>query len=105
MAAAIAQPVLHGVDVASSYSTPTAAPPPGQPDIEYAPNYAKFQARSERRLQTETLQTSVPDGFPEQLSGDMVWEGDKLAETYDWTYVLSEEQLIEIDAALKHFKC
>lgn len=105
MAAAIAQPVLHGVDVASSYSTPTAAPPPGQPDIEYAPNYAKFQARSERRLKTETLQTSVPDGFPEQLSGDMVWEGNELAETYDWTYVLSEEQLIEIDAALKHFKC
>lgn len=105
MAAAIEQPVLHPVDVASSYFTPTAAPPPGQPDIEYAPNYAKFQARGERRMKTETLPTSVPEGFPEQLSGDMVWEGDKLAETYDWTYVLSEEQLFEIEVALKHFKC
>lgn len=105
MAAAIAHPVLHPVDVASSYSTPTAAPPPGQPDIEYAPNYAKFQARSERRSKTESLQTSVPDGFPKLLSGDMVWEGDKLAEMYDWTYVLSEDQLIEIDVALKQFKC
>lgn len=105
MAASIAHRVLHNADVASSYFTPTATPPPGQPDIEYAPSYAKFQARTERRLKTETLQTSVPDGFPEQLFGDMVWEGDKLAETYDWTYLLSEDQLIEIDGALKHFKC
>lgn len=105
MAASIAQRVLHPVDVASSYFTPTAAPPPGQPDIEYAPNYAKFQSRTERRLKTEDLPTSVPDDFPEQLSGDMVWEGAKLAETYDWTYVLREDQLIEIDAALKHFQC
>jgi hypothetical protein len=47
----------------------------------------------------------VPEGFPDQLQGDMVWEGDTLAETYDWTYVLSEEQLAEIDEAVKHFQC
>lgn len=105
MATAVAQPVVHPVGVASSYSTPSAAPPPGQPDIEYAPNYAKFKARGERRMKTETLPTSIPEGFPHQLQGDMVWEGEKLAESYDWTYVLSEEQLDEINDAVSHFKC
>ena len=99
MAAAVANPV------ASSFPTPTAPPPPGQPDISYAPDYAKFQARAAQRVKTERLPTSVPEGFPDQLKGDMVWEGDTIAETYDWTYVLSEEQLAEIDEAVKHFKC
>lgn len=105
MATAVAQPVAHPVGVASSYSTPSAAHPPGQPDIEYAPDYAKFQARSERRIKDETLPTSVPEGFPDQLQGDMVWDGEKLAESYDWTYVLTGDQLTEIDEALKHFQC
>lgn len=98
MATAVANPV------ASSFPTPTAEAPPGQPDIIYAPDYAKFQARAARRVATERLPTTVPEGFPDQLQGDMVWEGDTLAETYDWTYVLSEEQLAEIDEAVKHFK-
>lgn len=91
--------------VATSFPTPVAKPPPGQPDIQYAPDYAKYQARAARRVQTETLPTSVPDGFPDKLDGDMVWEGETVAQTYDWTYVLSEDQLAEIDQALKHFKC
>lgn len=99
MAAAVAHPV------SSSFPTPTAAPPPGQPDIQYAPDYAKYEARGARRVQAEKLPTSVPEGFPDQLHGDMVWEGETLAETYDWTYVLNEGQLAEIDEAVKHFKC
>lgn len=106
MATVLSQPVSHPIGVASSYSTPSAAGgPPGQPDIDYAPDYEKFKARAERRVKTETLPTSVPEGYPEQLQGDMVWEGETLAETYDWTYVLNEEQLAEIDEAVKHFKC
>ncbi|KAF3764193.1 hypothetical protein M406DRAFT_62540 [Cryphonectria parasitica EP155] len=90
--------------VSASFLTPTAAAPPGQPDIQYAPDYEKYQARGARRLQTEKLPTSVPEGFPDQLTGDMVWEGETLAETYDWTYVLKEDQLAEIDEAVQHFK-
>lgn len=86
-------------------ATPAAAAPPGQPDIAYAPDYQKWQARAAWRLASEDLPKTVPEGFPNQLSGDLVWEGDKLAETYDWTYVLSEDQLAEIDRAKKHFKC
>jgi hypothetical protein len=85
-------------------TTLTAAPPPGQPDIEYAPNYKKYQERTARRLNEGKLPTSVPDGFPTQLTGDLVWDGDSVGKTYDWTYKLSPEQLDEIDQALQHFK-
>lgn len=99
MAAAVANPV------ASAFSTPKAVAPPGQPDISYAPDYDKYQARAARRVQGENLPNTLPEGFPEQLKGDLVWEGSTLAETYDWTYVLKEDQLAEIDEAVKHFKC
>lgn len=85
-------------------TTVTAAPPPGQPDIAYAPNYENYQARTAKRLKEGNLTTSVPDGFPKQLTGDLVWEGDSIGQHYDWTYKLSEDQLGEIDQALHHFK-
>lgn len=99
MAAAVANPVT------SAFSTPKAVAPPGQPDISYAPDYDKYQARAARRVQSENLPTTLPGGFPEQLKGDLVWEGNTLADTYNWTYVLSEDQLAEIDQAISHFKC
>lgn len=99
MAAAVANPV------ASAFSTPKAVAPPGQPDISYAPDYEKYQARAARRVQSGNLPTTLPEGFPQQLKGDLVWEGNTLAETYEWTYVLSEDQLAEIDHAVRHFKC
>jgi hypothetical protein len=80
-----------------------------QPDIEYAPNYDKWRARTQRRLQTEKGLTKVglPDGFPKKLISELVWEGDELQKTgrYDWTYELSEPELEEIEDALKHFSC
>lgn len=85
-------------------TTVTAAPPPGQPDIAYAPNYENYQARTAKRLKEGNLTASVPDGFPKQLTGDLVWEGDSIGQHYDWTYKLSEDQLGEIDQALHHFK-
>lgn len=88
-----------------TWVTPPAEAPPRQPDINYAPDYDKWQARAARRVAAGGLPTRVPEGFPEQLTGDLVWEGETLADTYDWTYVLSPEQLAEIDAALAHFKC
>ncbi|KAH8647950.1 hypothetical protein BX600DRAFT_443285 [Xylariales sp. PMI_506] len=87
-----------------TFVTPTAPAPPGQPDIAYAPDHGKWQARAARRLKDGGLPTTLPAGFPEQLTGDLVWEGDTLADNYDWAYVLNTDQLKEIDAALKHFK-
>ncbi|KAI1490998.1 TfdA family taurine catabolism dioxygenase TauD [Biscogniauxia mediterranea] len=84
--------------------TPAAPRPPGQPDISYAPDYDKWQARVARRLAAGNLPKSLPEGFPSKLSGDLVWEGQSIADEYDWTYVLSEDQLAEIDRAVEHFK-
>lgn len=88
-----------------TWVTPRTEAPPGQPDIDYAPDYDKWQARAARRVAAGGLASKVPDGFPEQLTGDLVWDGRTLAESYDWTYVLNSEQLDEIDQALTHFKC
>lgn len=85
--------------------TPAALPPPGQPDISYHPDWDKHQARVARRTQTEDLTKSLPEGFPNELKGDLVWDGETIAQKYDWTYVLSTIQLEEIDRALAHFKC
>lgn len=76
-----------------------------QPDIQYAPDVNKWHARTERRLRTETLPTELPSGFPAKLESDLVWEGRDIAERYNWTYVLTEADLEEIDAAVLHFKC
>jgi hypothetical protein len=76
------------------------------PDIAYKPNYEKYQARSKLRLQSEPLhQVGLPASFPQRLSGDLVWEGDGLADKYDWTFVLSEVHVEELEDALAHFKC
>jgi hypothetical protein len=86
-------------------ATATAPPPPGQPDISYHPDWNKYQARVARRTQTENLPKTLPEGFPKELKGDLVWEGESLAQKYDWTYVFSADQLAEIDNAVTHFKC
>ena len=78
--------------------------PPGQPDIEYTPNHDKYLQRAKRRRETEHLVKSLPAGFPQELQSKLVWDGNDLVETYDWNYDLSEEDLDEIDSALRHFK-
>ena len=88
-----------------TWVTPRTEAPPGQPDIDYAPDHDKWQARAARRVAAGGLQDKVPEGFPDELTGDLVWDGNVLAESYDWTYVLNQEQLAEIDRALAHFKC
>ncbi|KAI1136428.1 Clavaminate synthase-like protein [Hypoxylon sp. FL0543] len=88
----------------ATYVTPPALAPPGQPDISYAPDFGKYQARREKRTNSEGLPKELPKGLPQQLTGKLVWEGDSLADTYNWTYVLDPNQLDEIDLAVEHFK-
>ncbi|EKJ72856.1 hypothetical protein FPSE_06902 [Fusarium pseudograminearum CS3096] len=85
-------------------TTPAAQPPPGQPDISYHPNWETYQARVARRTQTENLSKEIPEGFPKELKGDLVWEGETVAKEYKWTYTFTAEQLEDIDNALAHFK-
>lgn len=79
--------------------------PVGQPDIDYAPNLDKYLARVKRRTENEELNRSLPSGFPSRLNSPLVWDGADITSKYDWTYELGEDELEEIEAALKHFKC
>jgi hypothetical protein len=80
--------------------------PIGQPDIDYAPDLDKYIARTQRRLQKEPLHHyPLPEGFPKSLVSDFVWEGKGLEKTYQWIYELNQEEIVEIEDALKHFKC
>ena len=84
--------------------SPVSSGPPGQPDIGYAPDHDSYLARAQRRQETEQIDKSLPPGFHQQLKSDLVWDGNTLAETYDWNYRLTDEDIDEIEAALKHFK-
>lgn len=77
---------------------------PTQPDIEYHPDFAKYQERTRLRLRSGNLQTDVPTGFPPQLDSSLVWEGKDVEKRSDWAYQLNDSQLDEIDAALHNFK-
>lgn len=43
-----------------------------QPDIQYHPDYEKYQARTERRKATEILTKTLPAGFPAELISPLV---------------------------------
>ncbi|PLB44090.1 Clavaminate synthase-like protein [Aspergillus steynii IBT 23096] len=75
-----------------------------QPDIQYHPDFAKYQARTQRRQEHETLATTLPQGFPAKLSSPLVWHGKDIERQEDWVYTLSAEQLDELDAALRAFQ-
>lgn len=77
---------------------------PAQPDIQYHPEYEKYQERTRRRKELETLPSTLPAGFPQKLESSLVWEGKDIEKRDDWTYQLGDNQLDEIDAALNSFK-
>ena len=79
-----------------------------QPDISYQPDFNKYQTRSKQRVKTESLDTSLPNGFPARLESTLVWDGKDFSNgedgSDDWLLRLNEEQLNEIDTALKYFQ-
>ncbi|PYH87314.1 putative TfdA family oxidoreductase [Aspergillus uvarum CBS 121591] len=75
-----------------------------QPDIQYHPDWDKYQARTARRKATETLPQTVPDDFPAELVSNLVWEGKDVESRDDWVVRLTETELDEIDGALQSFK-
>jgi hypothetical protein len=78
---------------------------PQQPDIQYAPDFTKYEARSRRRQQAEALRSqALPTGFIPRLSSELVWDGKSL-DNYDWNFVLTQEDIEELEHALAHFKC
>lgn len=100
---------IHRLILSLSKMAPVAVIPPvpvgplGQPDIQYLPDPIKYAARTKRRQQ-EDLPRALPDGFPQKLDSDLAWDGNDLAQVYDWNYHLSEDDLKEVEEALQHFK-
>ena len=78
-----------------------------QPDIDYHPDIEKYRQRTVLRLKADpTLpNTPLPAGFPPEVEHPSVWEGKDWTNEEQWVYKLSEEELEEIDDALKHFEC
>ncbi|OHW95749.1 TfdA family taurine catabolism dioxygenase [Colletotrichum incanum] len=89
---------------AAAVQAPSLPGPPGQPDIAYTPNHDNYLARTTRRQEQERLEKTLPEGFPQKLESKLVWDGNTLAEHYDWNYVLTDADKKEIDEALNHFK-
>jgi hypothetical protein len=79
--------------------------PPGQPDISYHPDRAKWEARTARRLAEDpTLSdAALPEGFPKQVDSPMVWEGKDWTDESQWVYNLSIAELKEINEAVTVF--
>ncbi|KAH8819832.1 hypothetical protein F5884DRAFT_27374 [Xylogone sp. PMI_703] len=75
-----------------------------QPDISYHPDFEKFQLRTQRLSIQRPSNSGLPQGFPAQLTGPLVWEGKDFTDDRQWTLSLTESQLDEIHSALEHFK-
>ncbi|EFY88824.1 TfdA family oxidoreductase, putative [Metarhizium acridum CQMa 102] len=78
--------------------------PLGQPDIAYTPNWDTYQERIKRRQETEKIDRTLPDGFPQKLESSLAWTGATVTDEYDWSYELNQSELKEIQEALDYFK-
>ncbi|TFK21636.1 taurine catabolism dioxygenase TauD [Coprinopsis marcescibilis] len=79
--------------------------PAGQPDILYHPDRAKWEARTAQRLAEDPslLKTPLPSGFPSNIKSTLAWEGADWTHESQWVYNLTQEDLQEIDLAVRHF--
>jgi len=76
-----------------------------QPDISYHPDFEKYRLRTERLKAIRPPNSGLPAGFPEQLTGPLVWGKKDFLDEREWTFSLNESHLEEIQNALQHFKC
>jgi hypothetical protein len=72
--------------------------------IGWQPDYETYLAREAARLRVGGLSTSLPDGFPREMRGDLVWSGTCYIEEIQYTFQLQDFQRAEVEQALKHFK-
>lgn len=75
-----------------------------QPDISYHPDFQKYQLRSDKIKALNPSIKKLPGSFLSQMKGELVWEAKDYTDEKQWTLVLTEDHLAEIDDALKAFK-
>lgn len=72
--------------------------------IGWQPNYETYLAREASRLRVGGLPTFLPDGYPREMRGDLVWSGTHDIEEVQYTLYLQGFQKAEVERALKYFK-
>lgn len=78
--------------------------------VPYFPNRDEYDRSVIGRSQEDPVKERLPHGFPKRLAGQMAWERDDISmdrrANGDTPYrlVLQDQQLTEIDAALRHFQ-
>lgn len=87
----------------TTITTLKTASSPVQPDISYHPDLQNYNARTKRRLATESLAQVLPQGFPHRLESPLVWEADDFKPD-EWVVVLSDSDILEVDSAIEKFK-
>ncbi|KAK4099839.1 Clavaminate synthase-like protein [Parathielavia hyrcaniae] len=95
---------VKGIEMAADGLTKPLMRPPGQPDIGYTPDHDKYLERARRRQEEGRLSKALPPGFPPDVRSKLVWDGNDLAETYDWNYHLTEQDSEEIESAVRYFQ-
>lgn len=81
-----------------------AAAAPTYADIGYEIDEQKYLARSKARLEAGGLAAEVPGGWPTKLEGPLCWTSDSFQDESEYVYTLTEEDKVELLAALKNFK-
>lgn len=80
-------------------------PRPNQPDVNYYPDFVKYQKRTERRLQNEDLESVLQLGLPQKIDCAAAWDRSIEERPESWLYYLDAEDVEEIDQALARFQC
>jgi hypothetical protein len=72
--------------------------------IGWQPDYETYLAREAARHRVGEFSTTLPDGFPQEIRGDLVWSGTRNIDEAQYTFHLQDFQKTEIYDALQHFK-
>jgi len=74
-------------------------------DIGWVPDLQQYEERAARAFTGIAESKTLPSGWPNQLSGPLVWSGSDPDGVEENRYDLSNAQIHEIKEALVHVKC
>lgn len=76
-----------------------------RPTIDWIPSYKVYKDRVERLAALGLGRpTAVPEGWPAQIDAERAWSGSDFKSEDDYILHFSSEDIVEIEAALAHFK-
>lgn len=90
---------LINENLATFKSSDSASDPP----IDWIPRHSSYINRSQRRLRQGGLTKALPAGFPARVESPLAWTASELKKE-EYTVVLSEEEILEIERGLRDFK-